>query len=56
MLRLAIIFFIISIVAGFFGFGGISSTTADMALFLFWIFFIISVVTLIFGFLGSKKI
>lgn len=56
MLRLAITFFIISIVAAFFGFSGIASTTADIATFFFWLFFVLFLGTLILGFLGVKTL
>ncbi|MFT8805783.1 MAG: DUF1328 domain-containing protein [Acetobacter aceti] len=44
MLRLALFFLIVSIVAGLFGFGGISSAAAGMAKILFFIAVIICVV------------
>ncbi|NHN87729.1 DUF1328 domain-containing protein [Acetobacter conturbans] len=44
MLRLALFFLIVSIIAGLFGFGGISSAAAGMAKILFFIAVIICVV------------
>ncbi|MFT8719810.1 DUF1328 domain-containing protein [Acetobacter sp.] len=44
MLKLALFFLIISIVAGLFGFGGISTAAAGMAKILFFIAVIICVV------------
>lgn len=44
MLKLALFFLIVSIVAGLFGFGGISSAAAGMAKILFFIALIICVV------------
>ncbi|BCI68496.1 hypothetical protein AAJCM20276_31200 [Acetobacter aceti] len=44
MLRLALFFLIVSIIAGLFGFGGISSAAAGMAKILFFIAVLICVV------------
>jgi uncharacterized membrane protein YtjA (UPF0391 family) len=49
MLKLALFFFIISIIAGVFGFTGISVAAAGIAKILFFIFIIAFVVLLIFG-------
>ena len=49
MLTWAVIFFVIAIVAGVFGFGGISAAATDMARILFFIFLVLFFVTLIFG-------
>ena len=56
MLRWARIFFVISIVAAIFGFGGISEATADIAQILFYVFLGIFVVMLILGLVAGKKI
>lgn len=56
MLRLAIIFFIISIVAAIFGFGGISEASADVAQILFYIFLAIFFITLILGLVGARRV
>ena len=49
MLRWALIFFIVALVAALFGFGGIASTAAGMAKTLFWIALIIFLATLVAG-------
>jgi uncharacterized membrane protein YtjA (UPF0391 family) len=49
MLYWSIVFFIISIVAAIFGFGGVSSGAADIAKVLFFVFLVLFVVSLIFG-------
>lgn len=49
MLRWAIIFAVISIIAAIFGFGGISEGAADIARILFFIFIVLFVLVLIFG-------
>ena len=45
----ALIFFLVSIVAGIFGFTGISAASADVARFLFYVFVVIFLVLLILG-------
>ncbi|HTN66916.1 MAG TPA: DUF1328 family protein [Burkholderiaceae bacterium] len=54
MLRYAVIFFIIAIIAGIFGFGGIAAGATEIARVLFWIFAVIFVVSLVFGMLNKK--
>jgi uncharacterized membrane protein YtjA (UPF0391 family) len=49
MLKLALFFFIISIIAGLFGFTGISAAAAGIAKLLFFIFIIAFLVFLILG-------
>jgi uncharacterized membrane protein YtjA (UPF0391 family) len=49
MLKWAIIFFIISVIAGFFGFGGVASGTRTIAKVLFAIALVIFLIVLIFG-------
>ncbi len=49
MLKWAAIFFVISIIAAIFGFGGISEGSAEIAKVLFFIFIVLFVLTLIFG-------
>jgi len=49
MLYWALVFFIIAIVAGVLGFGGIAAAATDMARILFYIFLAIFLVTLVFG-------
>ena len=56
MLRWALIFFVISIVAAIFGFGGISEASADIAQILFYIFLGIFVIMLVLGLVAGKKI
>ncbi len=49
MLYWALVFFIIALVAGVLGFGGIAAAATDMARILFFIFLVIFLVTLMFG-------
>ena len=54
MLKWALIFFIISLVAGFFGFTGVASGAKSVAKVLFFIAIVIFLIVLIFGvFLGT---
>ena len=53
MLKLALIFFVISLIAGFFGFTGVASGARSVAKVLFFIALAIFLVVLVFGvFLG----
>lgn len=49
MLRLAILFFVIAIVAAFFGFVGIAGAAIEFARILFWVFLILAILGFIFG-------
>jgi uncharacterized membrane protein YtjA (UPF0391 family) len=49
MLKWAIIFFLVSVVAGFLGFTGVASTTRTIAKVLFFIALAIFLIVLIFG-------
>ena len=54
MLKWAVIFFIISLVAGFFGFTGVASGAKSIAKVLFFIAIVIFLIVLVFGvFLGT---
>ena len=54
MLRWALVFLVIAIVAAVFGFGGIASGAADIARFLCFLFVAIFLVSLVLG-LGKKR-
>ena len=49
ILKWALIFFLVSMVAGLFGFTGISAASADVARFLFYVFVVIFLVLLVLG-------
>ncbi|MEJ7670686.1 MAG: DUF1328 domain-containing protein [Casimicrobiaceae bacterium] len=49
MLRLAVIFFVVAIIAAVFGFGGIAVGATEIAKILFYIFIVLFVVSLILG-------
>lgn len=54
MLRLALMFFVVAILAALFGFGGIASASADIAQFVFFIFVALLVISLIFGMVDRR--
>ena len=56
MLRWALIFFVVSIVAAFFGFGGIASAAAGIAKVLFFVFVALFVITLIAGLAAGRSV
>jgi uncharacterized membrane protein YtjA (UPF0391 family) len=56
MLKWALIFFVISLVAGFFGFSGVASGAKSIAKVLFFIAIIIFLIVLIFGVLLGKLV
>ncbi len=56
LLKWALIFFLISIVAAVFGFTGISMATADVARILFYIFLVIFVVLLVLGLAAARRV
>lgn len=56
MLRWALIFLVISLVAALFGFTGISMAAADIARILFFIFIVIFLVLLIGGLMAGRGI
>ena len=56
MLRYAVIFFIVAIIAGVFGFGDIAEGASDIARILFYIFIVLFLISLIGGYsIGRKK-
>jgi len=56
MLKWALFFFVISLVAGLFGFTGISAATAEIAKILFYIFVALFVIFLIIGLMAGRAI
>jgi uncharacterized membrane protein YtjA (UPF0391 family) len=53
MLYWALIFLVIAIVAGIFGFGGIAAAASGIAQVLFFIFLVLFIVSLFFGWRGG---
>ena len=56
MLRLALFFLVVSLIAALFGFGGIAAAAADIARILFFIFIVIFVVLLVAGLLAGSTL
>jgi uncharacterized membrane protein YtjA (UPF0391 family) len=55
MLRWALIFFVVAIVAAFFGFGGIAAGAADISKFLFLGFVVLAAIASIAGLFTGRK-
>ena len=55
MLYWALVFFIVAVIAGTLGFGGISVAAAGIAQILFYIFVAIFLIALIVGLLGGRR-
>ena len=56
MLRYAVIFFIIAIIAAIFGFSNIAAGATNIARILFYIFIVVFLISLIMGFMKGKKV
>jgi uncharacterized membrane protein YtjA (UPF0391 family) len=56
MLRWALGFLILALVAAFFGFGGIAATSVGIAKTLFYIFLLVFLVTLVLGVVAGRKV
>jgi uncharacterized membrane protein YtjA (UPF0391 family) len=56
MLKWALFFFVISIVAGLFGFTGISVATAQIARILFFIFLVVFLVFLVLALMAGRAV
>jgi uncharacterized membrane protein YtjA (UPF0391 family) len=55
LLKWALVFFIVSIIAALFGFTDIAAATADVARILFYIFLVIFIVLLVLGLVVSRR-
>ena len=55
MLRWAVIFLVIALIAGLLGFTGIATAAAGIAKFLFYLFLIVCIVLFVAGFMVAKK-
>ena len=54
MLYYAVVFFVIALIAGLFGFGFIASAAAGIANILFWVFVVLFVVSFIMGIVNGN--
>ncbi|RYG49194.1 DUF1328 domain-containing protein [bacterium] len=55
MLKWALIFLIVALVAGVLGFGGIAGSAVGIAQILFWAFIIITAVLFLIGLVSGRK-
>lgn len=55
MLRLALFFFVLAILSGLFGYGGIAASFAGAAEVLFYVFVVLFVLTLLANLVTGKK-
>lgn len=55
MLRWAMGFLVLALIAAFFGFGGIAVASAGIAKTLFYVFLVVFLVTFVMGLLGGRK-
>jgi uncharacterized membrane protein YtjA (UPF0391 family) len=55
MLRWALMFFIVALIAAVFGFGGIAADASSIARILFFIFLVLFVVSLLYSLLTGKR-
>lgn len=56
MLRVAIVFFLLALVAALFGFEVIASTFADIAQIAFWIFAVLFGIALVGGLIAGREV
>jgi uncharacterized membrane protein YtjA (UPF0391 family) len=55
MLRWSLAFFIVSIIAAVFGFGGIASGASEIARVLFFIFIVVFLISLLWGLAAGRR-
>ena len=55
MLRLALLFLVIALVAALFGFTGISAAAVNVAQFLFWVFVVLFAVTTVIALITGRQ-
>jgi uncharacterized membrane protein YtjA (UPF0391 family) len=55
MLRYALIFLVVAIIAAIFGFGGIASAATGIAVILFWVFVAMFLISLILGISSGRR-
>jgi uncharacterized membrane protein YtjA (UPF0391 family) len=56
MIRWALGFLVLALIAAFFGFGGIAAASAGIAKTLFFVFLVVFLVTFVMGLIGGRKI
>lgn len=56
MLRLALLFFVLALIAGVFNFGGIAGVSMELARILLFVFLVLAVLSLLGGLLGRHPV
>ena len=56
MLKWALIFFLVSVVAAFFGFTGVAAGAQSIAKLLFFVFIVLFLIVLVFGVIAGKTL
>ena len=54
MLYWALVFLVVAIVAGLFGFGGIASASVGIAQVLFWVFLVLLLISVVWHFMRGR--
>jgi uncharacterized membrane protein YtjA (UPF0391 family) len=55
MLRWALSFLLLAVIAAFLGFGGLADTSAGIAKLLFYLFFVVFLLTFVVGLVSGKR-
>jgi uncharacterized membrane protein YtjA (UPF0391 family) len=55
MLRYAVIFFVIALIAAVFGFGGIAAGAVGIAQVLFYVFVVLALISFVYGLISRKS-
>lgn len=55
MLYYALVFFVVALIAGLFGFGVIATAAVGIAQIIFWVFIVMFILSVIFGFRGPGR-
>tara|TARA_R110001592_G_scaffold292639_2_gene562147 strand:- start:3574 stop:3753 length:180 start_codon:yes stop_codon:yes gene_type:complete len=55
MLRWAVIFLVVALIAALFGFGGIAATAVDIAQLLFFVFIVLFALALVAHLIGGRR-
>jgi len=55
MLRFALAFLVLALIAAFLGFGGVAATSAGIAKTLFFVFLVVFLITFVVGLVSGRK-
>ena len=56
MLRYAVIFFVVALIAALLGFGGIAGAATNIAVLLFWVFVVLFLISLVVGLVTGRNV